>query len=162
MKSREPGTRRKQTGVSELKAHIGFWMRLVSNHVSHTFARRLKASGVTVAEWVILREMFEGNAVTSPSDVAELTGLTRGAVSKLVERLLKKELVTRQTAAGDRRYQDIKLTPAAAALVPRLGRLADENDETFFGVLAEAERDALRQTLVRIADLHSITHPPIE
>ena len=159
MKAKTPG---KHSAVSGLKAHIGFWMRLVSNQVSHTFARKLQAGGVTVAEWVILREMFEGHAVTSPGAVAELTGLTRGAVSKLVDRLLKKGLVTRQEAAGDRRYQDIELTPAAIALVPRLGRLADENDEKFFSVLPKAEREALRRTLTRIAGLHALTHPPIE
>jgi DNA-binding MarR family transcriptional regulator len=159
MKSRTPW---KRPEVSELKAHIGFWMRLVSNQVSHTFARKLEVSGVTVAEWVVLREMFEGNAVTSPSAVAEVTGLTRGAISKLVDRLLKKGLVTRQEAAGDRRYQEIELTPLAVALVPTLGRLADENDKGFFGVLSEAERAALRQTLIRIAGFHSLTRPPIE
>ena len=152
----------KPPAVSALKAHLGFWMRLVSNQVSHTFARRLQAGGVTVAEWVVLREMFEDNAVTSPSAVAELTGLTRGAVSKLVDRLLRKGLVTRKEAAADRRYQDIELTPAAVTLVPRLGRLADENDEKFFSVLPKAEREALRQTLIRIAGFHSLTNPPIE
>lgn len=156
------GTPRKRPEVSELKAHIGFWLRLVSNQVSHTFARKLEVRGVTVAEWVVLREMFEGNAVTSPSAVAELTGITRGAISKLVDRLLKKGLVTRREAPGDRRYQEIELTPVAAALVPTLGRLADENDKEFFGVLPEAERVALRQTLIRLAGLHSLTRPPIE
>lgn len=159
MKSSTP---RKPAAVSALKAHLGFWMRLVSNHVSHTFARKLQAGGLSVAEWVVLREMFEGNAVTSPSAVAELTGLTRGAVSKLVHRLLKKGLVTRREAAGDRRYQDIELTPAALTLVPKLGRLADENDEKFFSVLPKAEREALRQTLIRVAGHHSLTQPPIE
>jgi DNA-binding MarR family transcriptional regulator len=159
MKLRDP---KKLPEVSRLKAHVGFWMRLVSNQVSHTFARKLRASGVTVAEWVILREMFEGSAVTSPSLVAERTGLTRGAVSKLIERLLNKGLVTRREAAGDRRYQDIELTPDAITLVPRLGKLADDNDEKFFGVLPKVEREALRQTLVRIAGLHSLSNPPIE
>ncbi len=32
--------------VSHLKSHIGFWMRFVSNEVSHSFARKLKQSGV--------------------------------------------------------------------------------------------------------------------
>jgi DNA-binding MarR family transcriptional regulator len=159
MKSRSP---RKQPEVSQLKAHVGFWMRLVSNQVSQTFARRLQASGVTIAEWVILREMFEGRTVTSPSIVAELTGLTRGAVSKLIDRLLNKGLVTRREAEADRRFQDIELTPAAVTLVPRLGKLADENDEKFFGVLPETEREALMRTLIRISNLHSLSNPPID
>ncbi|MGA7245246.1 MAG: MarR family transcriptional regulator, partial [Terracidiphilus sp.] len=45
--------------VSDLKDHVGFWMRGVSNHVSHAFSRMLQKSGVTVAEWVVLREMYD-------------------------------------------------------------------------------------------------------
>ncbi len=153
---------RKQAGVNPLKAHIGFWMRLVSNQVSHTFARKLEATGVTVAEWVVLREMSGRDATTSPSAVAELTGLTRGAVSKLIERLLQKGFVTRRESSRDRRYQDIELTRAAVALVPKLAKLADENDDAFFGVISPAERQVLRRILIRVADRNHLTRPPIE
>src|SRR5579862_5844947 len=97
--------------VTGLKSHIGFWLRVVSNHVSHTFARKLEGSGVTVAEWVILREMFD-SASTSPSALATATGLTRGAISKLIDRLVQKKLASRAEASGDRRFQDVKLTSA--------------------------------------------------
>jgi DNA-binding MarR family transcriptional regulator len=148
--------------VSQLKAHIGFWMRLVSNHVSYAFARKLEASGVTVAEWVVTREMYSGDDTTSPSAVAELTGLTRGAVSKLISRLLTKGLVTRKESTSDRRYQDIELTPAAIALVPRLAKLADKNDEEFFAVLSKSERKSLTVILKKIASHHQLTKVPVE
>lgn len=155
-------TKRLKLSASRLTEHIGFWMRLVSNHVSHAFARKLEASGVTVAEWVVLREMYSGDDTTSPSAVAELTGLTRGAVSKLISRLLAKGLVTRKESAGDRRYQDIELTPVSVAMVPRLAKLADENDEEFFTVLSKAERKSLTATLRKIAAHHQLTKPPVE
>ncbi|MGA2983916.1 MAG: MarR family transcriptional regulator [Terriglobia bacterium] len=141
---------------------IGYWMRLVSNHVSYAFARRLEASGVTVAEWVILREMYDGDNATSPSVVAELTGLSRGAVSKLMSRLLQKGLVTRKESTRDRRYQDIELTQAAISIVPKLAKLADENDEQFFGVLSKFERKILTEILMKTAALHKHTQMPIE
>lgn len=147
--------------TSDLKQHIGFWMRFVSNHVSYAFARKLEASGVTVAEWVILREMFEARGDTSPSVVADLTGLTRGTVSKLIDRLLGKGLVTRKESRADRRYQDIELTKSAISLVPKLAKLADENDREFFGVITESEQEALKATLKRIAALHKLTKVPI-
>lgn len=148
--------------ASRLTAHIGFWMRLVSNHVSYAFARKLDASGVTVAEWVVLREMYGGDETTSPSAVAELTGLTRGAVSKLISRLLAKGLVMRNESASDRRYQDIKLTNAGVSRVPQLAALADENDEEFFGVLSRSERKTLTMLLKKTAALHHLTQVPIE
>jgi MarR family transcriptional regulator for hemolysin len=147
--------------ASQLTKHIGFWMRLVSNSVSHAFARKLQASGVTVAEWVVMREMYGGDDTTSPSVVAELTGLSRGAVSKLISRLLAKGLVTRKESGSDRRYQDIQLTRKAIEVAPVLAKLADENDEEFFGALSQADRKTLTGILKRIAALHKLTQMPV-
>lgn len=148
--------------TSPLQAHLGYWMRLVSNSVSQSFAQRLEASGVTVAEWVVLREMYGGDDKTSPSAIAELTGLTRGAVSKLIERLRKKRLVTRDEAPGDRRFQDIQLTPQAIALLPRLAAIADKNDHDFFSQLTAKERNQLAEILTKMARIHGLAKAPIE
>jgi len=152
----------KKLEASDLKSHIGYWLRIVSNAVSHSFARKLAATDVTVAEWVILREMYSGAQTTSPSVVADMTGLTRGAVSKLIERLLQKGLVTRAEASGDRRYQEIELTAAARRLVPKLASIADENDGAFFSVLTPSERSALKAILVKMAESHKLNTNPIE
>jgi DNA-binding MarR family transcriptional regulator len=120
-------------------------------------------SGVTVAEWVVLREMYKSReGTTLPSTVADLTGLTRGAVSKLISRLLDKGLVTRKESTSDRRYQDIALTKSAVALVPKLAKLADENDSEFFKVLSKTERETLKEILKRIVTLHKLTRMLID
>lgn len=150
---------RSAASVSTLASHTGFWLRLVSNHVSHSFARKLAGSGATVAEWVILREIFEAGK-TSPGRLATSTGLTRGAVSKLVERLVRKGLVSRTEADRDRRFQDVELTAAGRALVPRLAALADRNDQEFFSRLAAKEREALVITLKRLVALNDLKGTP--
>ena len=147
--------------VSDLKSHTGFWLRFVSNHVSYRFAQRLEASGVTVAEWVILREMFDGDT-TSPSVLANKTGLTRGAVSKLIDRLLRKKLVTRAEAAEDRRFQDVALTAEGRAIVPCLAVIADENDEEFFCHLSARERKSLLATLKKLVSKNDLGKMPVE
>lgn len=146
---------------SSLQTHIGFWMRFVSNHVSHAFARKLLSSGVTVAEWVVLRETYTEESL-APSRLAELTGLTRGAISKLVDRLYEKKLLTRQECAGDRRYQDISLTPAGRRMVPALAALADKNDEEFFASLSARERAALIATLKKLVEANGLSKIPTE
>lgn len=148
--------------VSELKAHIGYWVRIVSNNVSHAFANKLESSSVTVAEWVILREMYGVEEETSSCVIAELTGLTRGAVSKLISRLWEKGLLTRKESCEDRRYQEIKLTPQGRAMVPQLAALADQNDEEFFSVITKAEQKTLLNILIKTAKLHKFNKMPIE
>src|SRR3954471_19668535 len=55
--------------ASELTEHTGFWMRRVSNYVSSSFAGRLADLDVTVAEWVVLRQMYGHEDTTSPGAV---------------------------------------------------------------------------------------------
>ena len=147
--------------VSELKKHVGFWMRFVSNHVSHAFARKLVASGVTVAEWVVLRELYDQEAMAS-SVLAERAGMTRGAASKLVDRLVGKELVSRRDRTDDRRFQDIALTASGRRLLPALAALADRNDDEFFHPLSAKERETLIATLKKLVQAHGLHKLPIE
>ena len=147
--------------VSELKKHVGFWIRFVSNHVSHAFARKLLASGVTVAEWVVMREMFDDEE-TSPGVLAERIGMTRGGVSKLVDRLVSKKLITRRERSDDRRFQSIALTTVGRRLIPQLAAMADQNDVEFFHPLSAGERAALITTMKKLVQAHGLQTLPIE
>lgn len=147
--------------VSPLEAHLGYWLRFVSNQVSHAFSLKLAARAVTVAEWVVLRELYDRDAV-APSGLADRLGMTRGAISKLADRLAAKALITRTAGADDRRYQALALTADGRALVPELSALADSNDAEFFGHLAPEERatiEAAMRDIVRRLGLRSV---PIE
>jgi DNA-binding MarR family transcriptional regulator len=147
--------------VSDLKKHVGFWLRFVSSHVSQAFAVKLQASGVTVAEWVVMREMYDDEE-SSPSVLAERIGMTRGGVSKLVDRLVSKNLITRRERDDDRRFQSIALTAAGRRLVPRLAALADQNDEEFFHPLSAGERAALIATMKKLVQAHGLQALPTE
>lgn len=146
---------------SSLEDHAGYWLRYVSNHVSHAFALKVEAHGVTVAEWVLLREMLNSGA-TNPSQLADSVGMTRGAVSKLVERLSRKTLAVRSSSKGDRRYQTVELTAAGKRLVPVLAQLADENDCEFFGHLKPEERIKLVSLLQEIVRRHRWKELPVD
>lgn len=135
--------------VSSLESHLGYWLRAVSNNVSQGFARKLEDEGVTVAEWVFMRMLFDFETV-SPSALAEAMGMTRGAISKLADRLVAKDLVERGASLADKRAQTLALKPAGRARVPMLAALADRNDTEFFGVLEEEERGELDRLLRKI------------
>jgi len=146
---------------SALTDHLGYWLRLVSNHVSAAFARRLHGQGVTVAEWVVLRELHDVPAL-APSHLADRMGMTRGAISKLADRLVAKALVARQDNPEDGRAHRLVLTPAGRRLVPRLARLADANDAAVFAALSPAERAAIETALRKIVAAQGLTAIPID
>lgn len=147
--------------VSDLTVHIGFWLRMVSNHVSHAFAAKLLDKEVTVAEWSLLRTLY-GKEPTSPSVVADEMGMTRGAITKLADRLIAKSLITREASTNDGRAQTLALTDRGTDLVPDLAALADRNDAEFFECLTGDERDTLGRLLRSLAERGHMGAFPVE
>lgn len=148
-------------GVSDLEDHLGYWLRLVSNQVSHAFATKIEARGVTVAEWVVLRKLFDEEDV-APGSIASGLGMTRGAISKLADRLVDKKLISRKSFADDLRQQRLALTAKGRALVPVLAADADRNDCDFFGRLKEPDRMLLLGMLQELAKSLDSKASPID
>ena len=147
--------------ASDLSSHLGYWLRYVSNHVSHAFALKLGSCDATVAEWAILRELY-GDDHRAPSHVAQKLGLTRGAISKLADRLIAKGLATRTASASDGRAQTLALTAGGRRLVPKLAALADRNDAEFFGHLGPKQRSAVERILKEIVRIRGLKSTPID
>lgn len=145
---------------SALEDHLGYWLRLVSNHVSGTFATRLAEQDLAVADWVVLRILQDGDA--TPSHVASRLQMTRGAVTKIVDRLLARHLMSRRAADEDGRSQWLALTTRGRALVPVLAALADANDAEFFGTLCAPERKVLMMLLQKIARGRTLQGIPVQ
>jgi DNA-binding MarR family transcriptional regulator len=150
----------KKVQVSELTKHLGYWMRFVSNHVSYAFMVKVEAEGVTVAEWAAMRQMY-ASGPANPSQLAQQMGMTRGAISKLVERLCAKSLARRTASGGDRRYQSVSLTARGEELVPVLARLADKNDREFFGHLTDEAQVELVRVLKDVVQRHGWIDVPV-
>jgi DNA-binding MarR family transcriptional regulator len=147
--------------ASDLTSHLGYWLRHVSNHVSHAFARKLQSRDVTVAEWVVMRELYGANAL-APSRLADKLRLTRGAISKLAERLISKELVMRASDASDGRAHTLALTAKGRSLIPKLAALADRNDAEFFDHLTAQERATIERILKEIVKIRGLKAIPVD
>lgn len=144
--------------IPDLTAHKGYLLRMVSNAVSQKFARDVEGEGVTVAEWAMLRSLY-GSDATTPSDLVRKIGMTKGAISKLADRLLDKGLIAR---TGSNRGQSLSLSPAGAQRVPILAALADQNDAAFFTVLSGEEHKQLRDLLHGLIKTHGLTTMPVD
>lgn len=147
--------------VSTLEAHLGFWLRFVSNHVSSRFQKLVEANGVTVSEWVALRLLY-GRSAVSPLELMDALGMTKGAISKIVTRLEKKGLLARAASISDRRAHALVLTEGGRELVPRLAQLADQNDAAFFGHMTDEQRAALVAAMQQVVVLHKLKMMPVE
>lgn len=146
---------------SPLKVHLGYWLRLISNEVSGTFAQALQERQISVAEWVAMNQVATMPEPT-PARVATAMGMTRGAVSKILDKLEAKKLVLRTTSRHDNRVQLLSLTGPGKRLLPALTAIADRNDKHFFDALDQVEQARLRVLLCKLAESHHLSHTPVD
>ncbi|GAA0664818.1 MarR family transcriptional regulator [Kitasatospora atroaurantiaca] len=142
--------------TSGLRDHLGYWLRRLSDEVHGRFEKELARHDVTVSQWAVLVTVHRGDAVTT-REVARFIDIDPGAVSRLVDRLAAKGLITREPDPASRRSLRLTLTETGRELVPRLAEIADRNDAYFFGALEPGTRAQLE---ARIRQLLAEDHHP--
>jgi DNA-binding MarR family transcriptional regulator len=147
--------------IPDLESHLGYWLRRVSNAVSGAFARALQEKQTSVAEWVLLRELHK-RGKSAPGELADLLGLTRGAVSKIIDKLEAKDWVQTDAKVGDNRYRLLSMTRAGRRSLPVLAEIADQNDSAYFDCLSAREKVVLRELLIKLVEHNRIHDVPTE
>ncbi len=147
------------SGISSLEAHLGFWLRFVSNQVSSRFEKQLEAHGISVTEWVAMRTLYQRSGVTH-TELIDALGITKGAASKVISRLESKTLAERRLAEDSAREQALCLTDKGNRLVPKLAVLADENDAFFFSHLSDVQRSELMSLMRELVRHHGLKQVP--
>lgn len=99
--------------------------------------------------WV-LREL----GPTAPYVLADEMGVTKGAVSKLSERLCRKALVSRTTHKEGGRAQLLALTTTGNQLARELNLLAQETRLRFFGRFRATQLDVMFDMIKEIVAAH--------
>lgn len=128
--------------ISSLEDHLGYWLRCLSNLVSDTFAERMEKHGVSVAQWVVLRTLYDHEAV-SLSILADEVGIDKSSMSRMIERLINKNLVIQLTNKSDKRAMLLDLSEKGKKIVPVLAHEADVNDAQFFSSLTADQKHHL-------------------
>jgi DNA-binding MarR family transcriptional regulator len=74
-------------------------------------------------------------------------GMTKGAITKLADRLIAKSLMIRTSSRDDRRSHTLRLSKKGESLVPRLAGLAEQNETECFAHLSKTDRALLERVL---------------
>lgn len=91
--------------------------------MSQAVDRRAREIGVTGAQWVVLIRIG-GKIGNTASELCRTLGYDSGAMTRMLDRLVKLGLVRRTPAPGDGRASAISLTPEGEKLYPRLTPIA--------------------------------------
>jgi DNA-binding MarR family transcriptional regulator len=135
--------------------HREAWLSLARTHAAITgrMQEALTEAGLPPLAW------FEVLATLSDApeqrlkmgELAEALVITRGGLTKLVDRLIKAGLLERTFCETDRRVSYATLLPAGAELLAEMRPVVSaELDVAFTANLSEGEADQLRGTLERL------------
>jgi MarR family multiple antibiotic resistance transcriptional regulator len=98
------------------ESSAGHVLRDALPSVDFTLSRVLKRDGISYRQWVVLRALCELGTATA-TELARRFGYGTGALSRLIDRLARRDLIQRLRTDGDRRVVVLSPTRHGAALV---------------------------------------------
>ncbi|WP_059378879.1 MarR family winged helix-turn-helix transcriptional regulator [Achromobacter sp. PD1] len=106
--------------------NAGFLIKLVSNSLNRMLDQEMAPLELTAMQWRPVLLVFQGRADT-PAELARLTGMDTGAMTRALDRLEAKGLLRRNRCQTDRRVVKIELTEIgeakARAIPPNIARV---------------------------------------
>lgn len=112
---------------------------------------RMKKYGATYKQWYALSQIGRKNGMTQ-TEFGELMGVTKGAGTMLIDRLIKGGWAERQQGTGDRRRQYIFLTKKGKDLINKEIDFLAETYVEVFASLSQQEKQVLSSCLARIGE----------
>lgn len=111
----------------------------------------LEPRGLTNAQWVPLVKLHLGHAATA-AELARECLTDAGAMTRTLDRLEAKGLVTRVRSSQDRRVVNLELTPEGRATASQIPPVLCEVQNAFLQPLSVAEWEQLKGLLRRVLD----------
>lgn len=114
--------------------------------------QQLKPLGITSAEGNILLHLLFVDAQVCQEQLAEELGVSKAAISRVVDSLVAKGYVTRQKDASDKRVYCLVLTDSAREIAARVRQAYDDVYTAIAKTVSAADFDRLVGLLRIIAD----------
>jgi len=143
---------RQLPGLDVLKEEIFYRMTTIVRRLDANRADGLRAGGLPLWKFKTLLMLRREGApyAKSPSELADILGLTRGALSGRLTQLEDDQLIEREHGTGDRRRVTVRLTTAGRALVEDLIAHDDSLEAALFSALTRREQQTLAALLRKL------------
>jgi DNA-binding MarR family transcriptional regulator len=133
---------------------MGINLLFTANWLNEQIGKILSEEGVTQQQYNILRILRGSATPLSTLKIRERMLDKMSDTSRIVDRLIAKELVLKNTCEKDKRLVDITLSPKGLDLVDQLDQFNDRIDALLKGINA-SEAATMNQILDKIRTAHS-------
>jgi DNA-binding MarR family transcriptional regulator len=130
---------------------VGYLMKRIMLSIVYQADKRLDAHGLTSAQWGPLLRL----RTAGPCTVVELARwlqVDAGAMTRLLDRLEKKELCKRVRSTEDRRIVQVELTPQGEAAIKEVPAVLSEVMNAHLAGFSKTEWTALKTYLRRMVE----------
>jgi DNA-binding MarR family transcriptional regulator len=134
--------------------NLDAWRAVVTSHATVTdrLQKSLAAADLPPLSWFELLSAVQRSPTGRPrmSDLAERLTLSRGGITKLVDRLVEAGYIDRVSCAEDRRSFQAELTPAGERMLKEMEALYAAVVERHLGTLTAEEAELVAGALEKV------------
>ncbi len=129
--------------------YIGYTLTDVARLLRTVFERRVRALGLTRAQWVIIARLRRRPGLNQ-SEVADLLEIEKATAGRLIDRMEAKGWIERRSDPQDRRVNRLHLTKQAERLHAMIWPIAEATVDDALGDLSTPERKMLTKLMDRV------------
>ena len=130
---------------------VGYLMKRIMLSIVHQADKRLDAHGLTSAQWgPLMRLRSAGNCTVA--ELARWAQVDAGAMTRLLDRLEKKQLCKRVRSTEDRRVVLVELTPEGEAAITEVPAVLAEVMNAHLSGFSKADWLTLKTYLGRMVE----------
>ncbi|GMM93323.1 MarR family winged helix-turn-helix transcriptional regulator [Qipengyuania sp. MTN3-11] len=138
--------------AQRLAGFLPYQLSIASNAVSTRIAEQYRRRfDLKTTEWRIMAVLGDSGALTQ-RQLSQMTLMDKVPVNRACRKLEDRDLVARRPNERDGRSHLLELTAEGRAVHARIMPLAQAIESELFGVLDQAERETLRDLLVRVRE----------
>ncbi|HGS6999611.1 MarR family multiple antibiotic resistance transcriptional regulator [Raoultella sp. BIGb0149] len=98
----------KHPGIINNKFHLGLLIHLANQYKDQLISQYFSGMDITAAQFKVLISIYKG--VTSPVEISKNLVMDAGAMSRMVDRMVKRDLISRSPNPQDKRQVVLALS----------------------------------------------------
>jgi MarR family transcriptional regulator for hemolysin len=107
--------------------------------------------GITIDQWIVLKSISENPGISQRA-IAENVFKDEASVTRIIELLVKKKLLTRSFHDSDRRKVELTSNRQTTAVLKKIHAIAVKNRALALLKVSSADLQIVRKVMIRIAD----------
>ena len=130
---------------------VGYLLRRVYSIMHERMEAALAGHDFTLMQWIVLLYLRDGLATTA-SDIAREFRHDSGALTRVIDQLQRRGLVSRRRSTSDRRVVDLALTAKGGRTIEELLPVVVGQMNEALGPFTRAEFEQMRSLMERLVD----------